>query len=66
MSLTQDERMWFAKRDDLHETEKEIIEDTLTEFENMLWLSGRPVPGDDRIAALEAAMIKYIITSKEK
>jgi hypothetical protein len=72
MSLTPQDRLWFDKRDNLDPADKRLVEDvmddivTAIETDNNLFRDApTPIMGDDRMAQLEAAVIRYILTCRE-
>ena len=62
--LTSNERAWFDRREDLTEHEAQILEFALDDLAYRSRLHSMPMAQDDRLAALEAAFVRYLIESR--
>jgi len=65
MSITRDESALMDKRDDLSNAEKEVIDATFDELYHVAEFEQVNAAKDDRAAALEAALIRFILDSRE-
>lgn len=65
MSLSRHDSETLAKRDELPENEQEVIDCVFTELYAQAKANRVKAAGDDRAAKLEAALIRFIIESRE-
>jgi hypothetical protein len=64
MTISADAR-WY-KRDKLTFKERTLVDNIMVELFDEAMRAGIPVAKDDRAAELEAALIRFIIESREK
>lgn len=65
MSLTQQDSEWFAKREELSPNETEVVDQMFEEIYAYAKVYGVKAAKDDRCASLEAALVRFIIESRE-
>jgi hypothetical protein len=61
MTIGTEESKWFGKRDELNEQQRQVVDLTIEGMVDNLKAAGLPAPGDDRMAKVEAALIRYMI-----
>lgn len=61
MTMSRDDLHWLAKRQDLSTEQNRVISESLDQFVEKLKEAGFSAPQDDRIAKVEASMIRYLI-----
>lgn len=65
MSLSKNESELLAMRDGkLTSDETTVIDETFDNLGVLFGRLGRPLPGDDRAARFEAALIRFLIVSR--
>jgi hypothetical protein len=64
MTLSTEARTYMAKRDELSDGEKYVINSLFDELYARAKALGLPAAKDDRAAELEAALIRFLIDSR--
>lgn len=63
--ITEQDRKWFDQRYEITEAEEAVIDQTFAHLYSEASHMGVKTSGDDRAASLEAALVRFIIESRE-
>lgn len=63
--LTDQDRAWMARRDELTPAEAEVVESAWKQIRDDMKFEGLTPALNDTAASLEAAMVRYLIESRK-
>lgn len=66
MSLTQQDREWFDRRDTLTVSQKAAVDNAFEAATEAIRASALPASNSDAAASLEAALVRYVIESDQQ